>query len=205
MKKLLLLALMLLLTGCQTLSTRGYMADGKPLGNHYLPWRQRLKQLNSLSAWNASGSIAARNQIKGGWSASFNWQQQNRTNYILALFGPLGTNHIEIDGKPNNITLKTSRQTYIANNPETLLQQQVGWRLPVSNLPYWLRGLPAPYSHATHYSHDMNNHMVYLAQDGWEVRYLRYVSVNGIDVPDRILLTNPPWVAHIVIHQWQLN
>lgn len=203
MKKLLLLALTLLLTGCQTFTPSGYMADGKPLGNHYMPWPQRQKQLRALTNWTAGGSIAARNQIKGGWNASFNWQQQ-RDNYDIALFGPLGTNHVQVTGAPNQITLKTSQRTYTANSPEALLQQQLGWQLPVSKLAYWLRGLPAPGSRERH-AVDMNNHIVHLNQDGWNVYILRYVSVNGVDIPDRILLTNPPWVAHITIHQWQFN
>lgn len=203
MKKLLLLALALLLTGCQTFSSNGYMADGKPLGNHYLPWPQRQKQLRTLSTWTASGSISARNQIKGGWNASFNWQQ-HANDYDLSLFGPLGTNHVDISGTPNHVILKTSRQTFTAISPETLLQQQLGWQLPVSKLAYWLRGLPAPGSRERH-SVDMNNHIVHMDQDGWNIYILRYISVNGVDIPDRVLLSNPTWVAHIIIHQWQFN
>lgn len=203
MKKLLLLAVMLLLTGCQSFTTNEYMADGKPLGNHYLPWPQRQKQLQALTAWTTNGSIAAHNQIRGGWNASFNWQQQAHS-YNVALFGPLGMNHVQINGTPGQVTLITSKQTLTASNPEALLQQETGWQLPVSNLPYWLRGLPAPYSRDKH-AVDMNNHIVHLNQDGWNVYYLRYISVNGVDIPDRILLTNPPWVVHIVMHQWRFG
>jgi len=203
MKKLLLLAMILLLTGCQTFTGNEYMADGNPLGNHYLPWPERQRQLYNLNNWSANGSISARNQIKGGWNASFNWQQQAR-NYRLALFGPLGMGHIQINGTPYQVTLQTPRQTFTARSPEALLQQQLGWRLPASDLAYWLRGLPAPHSHERH-AVDMNNHIVHLTQDGWNIIYLRYISVNGIDIPDRILMTNPPWVAHIVVQQWRLN
>jgi len=203
MKKLLLLALMVLLSGCSTFSSNNYMADGKPLGNHYLTWPQRQQQLQSLSKWAVAGSLAVRHQVKGGWNASFNWQQIGQ-NYDLSLFGPLGMNHVQITGSPSLVTLKTNQQTLTANSPEALLQQQLGWQLPVSDLRYWLRGLPAPYSKSRR-SLDLNNHMVHLVQDGWNVIYLRYISVNGVDVPDRILMNNPQWNAHLVVRQWDLN
>lgn len=204
-KLLLLLGLTLFLTGCQTLPTQpSYLVDGKPIGNHYMTWPAREKQLYGLTAWTASGSLAARNQIKGGWSASFHWEQEQPRTYELALFGPLGMNPIQIQGTPTQVTLKTSKQTLTAENPEVLMQHALGWQLPVSNLTYWLRGLPVPRVPEGH-AVDMNNHIVHLKQEGWNVQYLRYVSIHGVDLPDRILLINPPWIAHIVIQHWQLN
>lgn len=203
MKKILPLAILLLLAGCasSTQNTSSFTEFGKPLGNHYLTRPQRQAQLSDLQNWTASGNIAVRTEQKG-WNASFNWQQRGQ-NYNLIMFGPLGINRVQLAGGPQGVTLQTGDQTYTAGDADQLLQQQLGWNIPVSNLYYWMRGLPATTSHARQYF-DLNNHLVQLYQQGWHIIYLRYLAVNGIDMPNRILLTNAQLQAHIVITQWQL-
>jgi len=178
------------------------LEHGAPIGNHNLPWPERQAQLTALNQWNAQGSIGA-HSVEKGWNASFNWQQQPN-DYTIQIFGPLGINRIQLAGNSQQVTLQTASQTYNATSPELLIQQQLGWKLPVSNLYYWLRGLPAPNSRFTR-SFDMNHHIVHLQQDGWDLKYLRYLSIKGIDLPDRILLSNSRWQIRIVVTDWQLQ
>lgn len=197
-KIFILLLLTLSLTGCATSQITSNNID-KPLGNHYLDRSQRHAQLSTITNWNARGSIAIHTQQKG-WNASFNWQQQN-TSYNIALFGPLGTNHIQLSGNPQQVTLQTANRRVSASTPEELLRRQVGWNIPVSDLVYWLRGLPGPDSRSRQ-SYDINNHLVQLTQQGWHIIYLRYTTVNGTDLPNRLLLSNPSLQIRIVISQW---
>jgi outer membrane lipoprotein LolB len=205
MKQFALLFIALLLTACTTFNAEtssGLIDDGKQLGTHRIPWPQRQAQLSALQNWSAQGSAAAHANNKG-WNAYYHWQQNN-ANYSLIMFGPLGMDRMQITGSPGQATLITPAQkTFTASNPETLLLQQTGWSLPVSDLYYWLRGLPDPHSRFKR-SFDLSNHLANLYQDGWEIRYLRYVSVNNIDLPDRILLSNNQWQVRLVISQWQL-
>jgi outer membrane lipoprotein LolB len=207
MKQILIICLSLILVGCASAnasystSPSGFQEFGKPLGTHYLDWPQRSAQLAAINSWHAQGSIGI-HTINKGWNASFNWVQQER-NYGLALFGPLGAGRVQLMGTPQQVVLQTSHGSYSAATPEVLLQQQIGWSIPVSDLYYWIRGLPAPRYHP-HYSFDMNRHLVQLSQDGWHIIYLRYVSVNGIDLPDRMLISNAGLQVRIVITQWQI-
>jgi outer membrane lipoprotein LolB len=193
MKNLLTLILLFTLTGCASLTLQP---------THTTPWPQRQTQLTALKQWSAEGSIGARSS-KQGLNASFAWQQQTN-DYTIQLFGPLGIHRTQLAGNKQQVTLQTSDQTYSARNPEILLQQRTGWRLPVSNLYYWLRGLPAP---NTRYikTLDEQHHIVQLKQAGWDVQYLGYTPVKHLDLPERILLTNPQWQVRLVIHNWQLN
>ncbi len=203
MKRSPLLVFTLFLAGCSTFAPNSTpLVDGSPLGLHHLSRPQRQQQLRNLQNWSSQGSIALRNSKKG-WNASFAWRQSQQ-NSVLDLFGPLGTNHIQLTSAPGHATLKTTQQTYSAANAETLLEQHIGWQLPVNDLQYWLRGLPAPGTR-TRQSYDMNNHLAQLTQQGWHLIYLRYISVNNVDLPDRILITSPEWTAHIIIHRWQFE
>lgn len=166
-----------------------------------MPWPQQQKQLKSLKQWSAEGSIGARS-VNKGLNASFSWQQEY-DNYTIQLFGPFGINRTQLIGNKQQVTLQTAKETSTARNPELLLQKRTGWRLPVSNLYYWLRGLPAPNARYTHVL-DANNHLTQLNQAGWTVTYLRYSAVNNIDLPAQILLANPQWQVRLVIKQWQL-
>jgi outer membrane lipoprotein LolB len=210
MKKLSLLLLLLFplvsLIGCSTTTSQessSFTENGRPLGTHYLTRPQRQAQLLAINSWTAQGNLAVHTDQKG-WNASFNWQQQGG-DYTLALFGPLGSNRVQLSGNPQQVVLQTGSQTYSAATPEELVQQRLGWEIPVTNLYYWLRGAAAPNVRAARKSYDTNNHLVQLDQQGWHIVYLRYLSVNGVDLPSRILLSNARMQANIIITGWNIN
>lgn len=204
MLKILLLSLLTFcLTGCAALNQpqTNFNDFGKPLGTHHLSRPQRQSQLSGIKQWTTRGSVAIHTQQKG-FNASFNWQQQNN-NYSIALFGPLGVNRVQLTGNQQQVTLQTGNKTVRANTPEQLLQYELGWSLPVSDLVYWLRGLPGPDTRSRQ-SYDINNHLVHLTQQGWTIIYLRYIDVNGVDLPNRLLLSNSKLQIRIVITQWDV-
>lgn len=204
MKNLIFLLLVIFsLAGCsattQQTSSNSFRDFGKPLGNHFLPKKQRQEQLVALQNWTVRGNIAMHTEQKG-WNASFNWQQQG-ANYYLTIFGPFGSSAARLTGNPQQVTLQTSNQTFTANSAEVLLQQQLGWSMPISNLYYWLRGMAAP-NIKSRQAFDLNNHLVQLYQQDWHIIYLRYIVVNGIDVPNRILISNPHLQARVILTEW---
>ncbi len=70
-----------------------------------------------------------------------------------------------------------------AQSPEALLEEQLGWKLPVSHLVWWVRGLPAPDS-KSRLGLDNDSRLATLEQDGWQVEYLSYTEQNGYWLPD---------------------
>src|SRR5690606_5148367 len=77
-------------------------------------------------------------------------------------------------GDDRGMTLDIAGQpTLTAESAEDLLEQQIGWRLPVENLLWWVRGLPAPDS-PSRLQLNPDSRLARLAQAGWTVEYSRY-------------------------------
>jgi len=162
----------------------------------------RTEQLSRIKNWDLKGLIAIRN-TKEAWSANWQWHQ-NQNNYTIGLFGPLGSHSIQLTGSPNSVLLETSEGKKVtASSPETLLEQQLGWRLPVSSLYYWIRGLPVPNIPAQKQLDD-SQRITVLAQQGWRIEYLRYSSINQIDLPSKMILNNSALNVKIIINLWQI-
>lgn len=171
--------------------------------NQSTSWVNRAKTLATIKNWNLKGVIAIRTP-QDAWSANWNWQQ-NYDNYVISLFGPLGSHSIKLTGTSGHVLLETADGKHAAaNSPESLLSQELGWQIPVSYLRYWVRGLPVPGVTGLK-QFDQFNHLRELNQQGWIISYLRYTSVNHIDVPDKIFLNNPELNVKIIINQWQLK
>lgn len=184
-----------LLSACTTLTP-------SPAQNQPLAWKQRLTQLQRISQWTLQGT-AGISTAENAWSASLLWQQTPKS-YALHLLGPLGVNHIQLAGTTNQATLiSPSQPAVIAKDPETLLQQELGWQIPVSHLQYWIRGIPAPGKPAR-YRWDNVHHLTQLNQDNWDITYLEYGNINGIDLPTKMTLRNATIRVRLVIRQWQL-
>lgn len=159
-------------------------------------------KLQAIKGWTVFGAIGAHNKQKA-WRANLRWQQHG-AQYTMNFFGPLGAGAVVLTGAPDKVTLRTQKQLLTANNPEELLQKEVGWRVPVSNLYYWVRGLSVPGKDAQkHY--DKNNHLATLQQDGWQVVFENYSRVRGIDLPGKIIIDKAPLRLRVVIKRWVLN
>jgi outer membrane lipoprotein LolB len=196
---LLLLSLLGLVSmqGCANLQTNMPAPQ-----NQASSWDTRAQTLANLQKWNLSGQVAIRNS-KDNITASLHWEQQ-RQNYTLDFFGPLGSNSFKLTGGAGKVALQNPRgQVFYAASPEILLAQQTGWRLPVSNLYYWIRGLPVPGMPAQK-QFDAYHHLVELSQDGWKIQFLRYTAVNQLDLPNKIFISSTDLSVKIIISQWSL-
>jgi len=200
---LIIVSLILILTGCATTNNNMSVTTGggSTISKPSLSWPQRLAQMSAIHHWTAEGNLAARSSQKGV-NASFNWAQL-RDAYSLQIFGPFGSYRTLLTGNSAGVTMQSGEKTFTAPNAEILTQRQLGLRLPVANLYYWMRGIPVPHSPSQR-TLDAKNHLVQLNQAGWQLNYLSYVTVNGIDIPDRIVLTNPQWQVRILVTNWQL-
>lgn len=188
---------LLLLTGCATVP----MATA-PL-NENLSWQVRQTQLNKVQNFQVHGVVGIRYQ-QHVQSATVALTQTDKS-YDLELYGPLGADRVVLLGSPEQVTLKTSDgKITTAKTPEALLQQRLGWSLPVNNFYYWLRGLPAP-TITSKIQFDNYHHILQLQQQGWVIHYLRYAAINKTDLPTKILVSNPTISATIVISQWYIN
>ncbi len=187
---------LLCLTGCATVPM-----TTAPL-NQNISWLKRKTTLEKIQHWHTHGVLSIRYQQRAQ-TANVNLIQTGQ-QYHMTLYGPLGTNSVVLDGEPGKVTMKTSDgEITTATSPEALLQQRLGWSLPVTNMYYWLRGLPAPHiPQKIHF--DTFHHIKKLQQQHWVIQYLRYAGIAGNDLPTKIIMNNAKLRVIIIITQWQL-
>ncbi len=159
------------------------------------------KALEALHAWNIKGRIAFR-AGEDAWHAKLYWKQDG-ARFEMRLLAPLGQGGIDIRGDGHRVLVSLPRgKTLVTEDPEALLRAELGWELPLKELRYWIRGLPAP--HLPYRKRlDGEGRLHELFQDGWHVVYARYTQRDGLPLPAKITLERGEMVARLVIETWR--
>lgn len=190
-----------LLTGVITLFLTSCASVAPPAPDTRTPWDSREKSLTALNTWALNGKVAIITPTEAD-SVSIQWTQHAK-NYTIGLFAPLGAGSLTLRGDDSHITLTSpDGKTHEAKSPEALLETNGGPHLPVSNLRYWVRGLPAPHQ-PDHTTFDPYGRLTTLTQAGWRIEYLSYTRAYALDLPSRMTLTSPGYKIKVVIHQWE--
>ena len=167
-------------------------------------WEARKHELTGLETWDIKGRIAVRTNDKSG-SGSLYWAQR-RDEYNLRVIAPFSGGVYELSGVAGEVSLRTpGNELLLAADPESLLYQTAGWRLPVSELVFWIRGLPAPSLQVDRLLFDDENRVSEMNQGGWFIRYNRYAGFNGMSMPSRLDLENGPLRVRLSVREWNLN
>ena len=187
-----------IITGCSTTLPASAAPQNLPQS-----WPTRAAALTRLSAWDLEGMIAIQ---QAGHNVTANWRwHQAQKKYSFYFSGPMGINGMQLSGDARQVILQNPQgRVFSAAAPEQLLAAQTGWRLPVTNLLYWVRGLPTP---STPYRQtlDAYQHLQQLTQAGWQIQYLRYTAVDCLDLPAKIFLQSQDFRVKILISRWQLG
>ncbi|MBO3275027.1 lipoprotein insertase outer membrane protein LolB [Pseudomonas schmalbachii] len=185
------------LVGCAGLTSREAL-EGQ--GNADT-WKAHKTQIATLDGWQIDGKVGIRAPKDSGSGTLFWLQRQDY--YDIRLSGPLGRGAARLTGREGAVTLEVAGQgRFQAESPEALLEEQLGWRLPVSHLLWWVRGLPAPDSRSR-LTLDSNSHLAQLQQDGWQVEYSNYSEQNGYWLPEKLKLRGQDLDVTLVIKAWQ--
>ena len=161
------------------------------------------QQAKTLNHWEITGAIAAHN-AKKGWTASFHWIQHHQDEYQIRLFGPLGGGTVLIEHQNGLTTYQDGPQVNTSHNADNLLKQKTGIALPVDNLYYWVRGLPAP-GPIQSIKYDTFHRLHSFQQAGYTIEYPKIQTVNHIDLPKQIKLQNKGVSIKVAIKQWKIN
>lgn len=134
-------------------------------------------------------------------SAGLRWTHQAQSDEIL-LLAPLGQTAARVYSDARNATLEDGDKYYQADNAELLMQQVLGWYLPVNDLHHWVLCLAATESTAK-IERDGNGQITVLYQNGWEVRYLRYADTGPDSMPTRLQLSRGDLQVQLLIDEWE--
>lgn len=171
-----------------------------------ISWQQHKQRISEISQWTLDGRVSIRSGDEA-WNGSLHWQQEGE-QYNLTISAPLGAGSLQLQGSPHYVVLRQSNRDrpYTSTDPDKLLQQQLGWHIPVGSLQYWVVGLPDPNRNpATQMKIDEYGRLMQMQQAGWDIRILRYLQVHGLQLPGKLFVENKGQGIRMVISRWELK
>lgn len=175
-------------------------------------WQEHTRQLVKLNKWQATGKLAVKVPNDGG-SMGIRWQQ-DPTQFAIDFSGPFGQNLLAINGDDKQVTLNEPNHAPIsAKTAEELIRRNTGWTIPVTQLAFWVRGLPDPTNRISKFQPNPQGLIETLEQSGWKISYSEYMSVtinNGssaetLAMPKRIIAEFKEIRLTLAIRDWQLE
>lgn len=168
-----------------------------------LSWDQRVTGLVVLERWQIQARLAIRTEDES-WNASVRWQQLG-DGYEINVSAPFGQGAARLvsDGSQVSVELP-DEPLLLAEDVELLLQERLGWHLPLNGMRYWLTGRPDP-AFVSSFELDEANRLSRLRQAGWDIAYKRYALVDGVELPVKLDLVNPRLRVRMVIDSWQVE
>lgn len=197
-RRLLIILSLLLISGCVH---QGSLTPPQDVLEHQ-------RQVQAIGDWQLTGKLGIRTTDDSG-SASVKWTQQI-ASYQINLSGPLGQKSMIITGTPDRVRLEqTGEPAQEAKTAEALIKKSAGWTLPVAQLAYWVRGVPAPKLRITHLLQNETGLIAQLIQGGWSIHYSNYrdQTFNGINLPlpGKITAEYKDVRLVLVIRDWRLG
>ena len=84
--------------------------------------------------------------------------------------------------------------------------ENTGWELPLSALPYWLKGIPSPAYPVESLELDPQTQLLSkLQQDSWEIHYGKYEQFQQFILPTRLDIQRNGTSARLIIRQWRVE
>lgn len=192
----LVLSVILVLSGCAGVTPYQETGDAER------SWEEQYTALLAADSWQLKGKIGIRTARENN-NATLFWAQLQQ-HYQIELTGPLGQGGARIEGDDNGITIDVAGEEPLwAATPELLMEQTLGWQFPVRDLPYWIRGIPAP-GHPFELSMDQQ-HLQKLIQNNWEINYLRFTNRNGYLLPEKLTISRNDLRLTIIAKEWQIQ
>lgn len=165
-----------------------------------------IKQLNLIHQFKLHGRIGIQNNGQG-FSGQIDWQH-NAVHDQIALFSPFGGQVANIEKNNVSATLIDDKgQTYTADNIRLLMQNNLGWYIPLDLLVDWVLGRPSTNADSSQQiiAWDQTGHMQKIRQNGWEVEYHDYLLHDGYMLPSKLTLRKETLYLKLIIASWQLH
>ena len=195
-KPLSLIFVFLVLNACSGVSVKD------PLPDKEVVYEERAVILGTMVEWSLVGRISLDDGDRGG-SGKLQWQVK-AGNSELDFHGAMGRGAWHLQIGPEAAILKEANGIeQIAPGVDSLIQDRMGWPIPVEALQWWVRGLAAPGDSAQK-ELDPNGLLISLDQFGWKVNFGRYDSTTGISLPKRLNATRDNYRVKLAVSRWQM-
>lgn len=161
---------------------------------------QHLQQLATIKQFSVQGRIGVQTNNKG-FSGGLQWQHRS-TEDDISLYSPLGSQVASITKTADQVVLKdSSGNSFSAVDAETLTQQTLGWKLPLTGLADWSIGRP---TQSPIQSSNWNEQglLTNLEQDGWKIEYDNYQQQGAYMLPGKIFLKSDQLNLKLLVEKW---
>lgn len=166
-------------------------------------YEQRFARLSAVRDWSLEGRLAISDEADGG-SGQLRWRQQEGGTR-MDFHGALGRGawRLEADSAGAELQLADGSLSR-ADSVDALVRAEIGWRVPVESLAWWIRGLAAP-GPLEHRLLDEQGRLSELAQDGWRIEFDRYGDFSSVSMPVRLTARQDDRTVKLAIRKWQLS
>ena len=215
--RLLIIVLMLFISACSQTPVLKVTLESEQ------NWDWRQQQLANIDEWEiharAAIMVSAKSTQSGGFASDLaldkvypvgiTWSRQ-QAHFSMVIEAPFGQGVIRIESNLSTDKDKQFKLTLADGNfrlgatPDGLLVQLLGWRIPVTGLKSWIKGLPQP-DVESNYEIDGLGRLKSLKQNGWFVNYLDYFPAQKQvqQLPKRLYLKHNNVGIKIVIERWE--
>lgn len=166
-------------------------------------WGIRRSNIAAVQNFGLKGRIAE-SGIAGG-RGDIDWTQSGE-RIDLRISGPLGVGALAISGDPQGVEIRSKNGVIATREPESYMQERLGWSLPLAMLRYWVLGVPAltrDYDQAPRIVKlDEIGRAETFEQTGWKIEYLEYQTVNSLALPRKMLLSSGSRSFRLVVDEW---
>jgi outer membrane lipoprotein LolB len=145
-------------------------------------------------AFELHGRVAVRYGTDGA-SGNIAWRHAADADDLL-ITSFLGQGVARIRRSGGEVQLEAEGRTHRAPDAETLTERVLGWRLPLTGLPDWVQGRPAPGGAAQ--LRREGERIASFVQDDWKIEYQAFDG----ERPSRLRLSRPNLEIRLIVDQW---
>ncbi len=161
-------------------------------------------RLSAIHHWQLQGKIIVRSDDESE-KAKFMWRNSADV-YKIRLSGTLGMGTTYIKGDENSVRLEQNGKAPIeADTPEQLIFEQLGRDIPISQLHFWVRGLPAPDIKIDDVTYSDSGLIQQLQQAGWFLNYEDFSANGEWNLPEKIIASRDDIKLELFISKWTLD
>lgn len=165
-------------------------------------YQLRASFLTGIKEWGLKGKISLDDGDQGG-SGKLQWRVKPDISELdfHAVMGR-GAWNLQI-GPDQAILTEANGDVQAAGNVNSLLQNRMGWPIPVEALQWWVRGLAAP-GEIEGRKINSTGLLTSLRQFGWSIEFSRYDTGGSVAMPKKLNATMDNYRVKMAIARWQI-
>lgn len=158
---------------------------------------------NALAAhrdWQLAGRLGVSDGHDGG-SGSLEWKQDGEA-FRFSVHAPVTGKTWVLSGDAHRAVLEGLRDRPIEGTDAAgLLERELGWHVPVSELTDWVRGARAHGDARIEFRSD--GLPAVITEDGWTIEYPDYDSSHSPALPRKVFASRGDYRVRLSVSQWQ--